>query len=65
MSKIFLKTQITNLEHTCTMQRDYITVGLIRQTFSLMIAYFAQRKIKALQFVLEALTGVLDKTFIG
>lgn len=53
------------MEHTCTMQRDYITVVLIRQTFSLMIAYFAHRKIKALQFVLEALTGVLDKTFIG
>lgn len=65
MSKIFLKTQITNLEHTYTMQRDYITVGLIRQTFSLMIAYFAHRKIKALQFALEALTGVLDKNFIG
>lgn len=37
----------------------------VKAKFSPLIAYFAHRKIKALQFVLEALTGVFDITFIG
>lgn len=64
MSKTFFKTQITNLVHARTIQRDYRTEVLFKQNFPQWLHILQKRKINVLQFALEALMGVLDITFI-